>query len=96
MASNKLKIEEGKGTKDKNKMKEEKPSSSHKNFTVDENLDQMTNLIKDLASKMTKLELENRPVVSPIQNEGNRNQAPFRRPIQPQQILQFPRRNPND
>lgn len=36
MASNKLKIEKGKGAKDKNKMKEEKPSSSSKNFTVEE------------------------------------------------------------
>lgn len=71
MASNKLKIE-GKAAKYKKKMKEEKQSSSSKNFTTEENLDQMSNLIKDIASKMTKLELENRPTARPIQNEGNR------------------------
>ena len=54
MASNKLKIEEGKGAKDKNKIKEEKSSSSSKTFIVEERLDQMSNLIKYLASKMKK------------------------------------------
>ena len=77
-------------------MKEEKPSSSSKTFTTEESLDQMSNLIKYIASKMSKLELENRSVVRPIQNEGNRNQAPFRRPFQPQQILQRPRINLGD
>ena len=56
----------------------------------------MSNLIKHLASKMSKLELENRAIARPTQNEGNRNQAPFRRPFQPQQIMQRPRRNPHD
>ena len=69
MASNKLKFEEGKGAKDKKKMKEEKPSSSSKIFKDEENLDQISSLIKYLASKMTKMELENRSAVRPIQNE---------------------------
>ena len=56
----------------------------------------MSNLIKYLASKKLKLELENRLAFIPIQNEGNRNQAPFRRAFQPQQILQRPRTNPDD
>ena len=77
MASNKLKIEEGKGEKVKKKMKEEKHSSSSKYFIAEENLDQMSNLIKDLASKMSKLELEYRPAVRTIQNEGNKKSSSF-------------------
>ena len=56
----------------------------------------MSNWIKDLASKLTKLELQNRLATRPIQNEGNRNQVPFRRPFQPQKHLQHPRRNLDD
>ena len=56
----------------------------------------MSNLIKELASKITKLELENKLAARGNQNEANRNQAPFRRPFQPQQILQCPRRNVDD
>ena len=85
MASNKLKMEEEKA-KDKNKMKEENPSSS-KSLSAEEKIDQMSNLIKELASKMSKLEVENKPTARANQNEVNRNQAPFKRPFQPQQIL---------
>ena len=56
MASNKLKMEEEKASKGKKKMKEEKPSSS-KSLSVEEKINQMSNLIKELASKMTKLEV---------------------------------------
>lgn len=56
----------------------------------------MSNLIKELSSKMTKLELENKPAARVNQNEANRNQAPFRRPFQPQKILQHLRRNVDD
>ena len=56
----------------------------------------MSNLIKELASKMSKLEVENKPAARANQNEANRNQAPFRRPFQPQQILQCPKRNVDD
>lgn len=45
---------------------------------------------------MSKLELENQAAARPMQNEGNRNQGPFRRPFQPQQIMQRPKRNPDD
>ena len=96
LASNKLKVEEGRGGKDKKKMKEERQASSSKVFSAEEKLDEMSNLIKHLASKMSKVELENRVVARPTQNEGNRNQAPFRRPFQPQQIMQRPKRNPDD
>ena len=95
MDSNKLKMEEEKATKDKNKMNEENPSSS-KSLSVEEKIDQMSNLIKELASNMSKLEVENKPAARVNQNEANRNQAPFRRPFQPQQILQCPRRNVDD
>ena len=73
LASNKLKAEEGRGGKDKRKMKEEKQASSSKAFSAEEKLDEMSNLIKHLASKMSKLELENRAIARPTQNEGNRN-----------------------
>ena len=56
----------------------------------------MSNLIKHLTSKMSKLELENRVVVRPTHEGMNRNQVPFRRPFQPQQILQRDRRNLDD
>ena len=56
----------------------------------------MSNLIKELAFKMKKLEFENKPATRANQNEDNRNQAPFRRPCQPQQILQRLRRNVDD
>ena len=59
LASNKLKIEEGKGLKDKKQMKEEKLPSSSKYFIAEENLDRISSLIKNRASKMSKLELEN-------------------------------------
>ena len=45
---------------------------------------------------MSKLELENRNTGKPIQEGGNRNPTPFRRPFQPSQILQRPRKNPED
>ena len=95
MSSNNLKMEEEKVAKDKKKMKEEKPSSS-KSLTTEEKIDRMSNLIKELASKMTKLEFENKPTARANQNEANRNQALFRRHFQPQQILQRPRRNADD
>ena len=45
---------------------------------------------------MSKLELENRNTGKPIQEDVNRNPLPFRRPFQPTQILQHPRKNPED
>ena len=56
----------------------------------------MFNLIKEIASKMSKLEVENKRAARDNQNEVNRNQAPFKRPFQPQKILQRPRRNFDD
>ena len=56
----------------------------------------MSNIIKHLASKMSKLELENRNTGKPIQEGGNINPTPFRRPFQLAQILQCPRKNPED
>ena len=76
-------------------MNEQKPSS-YKSLSAEENIDQMSNLIKELASGMTKLELENKPAARANQNEENINQASFRRPFQPQKILQCPRRNVDD
>ena len=55
-SSNKLKMEEEKAATDKKKMKEEKPSSS-KSLSAEEKIYQMSNLIKELASKMSKLEV---------------------------------------
>lgn len=57
LASNKLKAEEARGGKAKKKMKEEKQESSSQTFTVEEKLDEMSNLIKHLTSKMSKLEI---------------------------------------
>ena len=45
---------------------------------------------------MSKLEVENKPAARANQNEANKNHDPFRRRFQPQQILQYPRRNTND
>ena len=56
----------------------------------------MSNIIKHLVSKMSKLELEKRNTRKPIQEGANRNPTPFRRPSQPSQILQRPRKNPKD
>lgn len=56
----------------------------------------MSNLIKHLASKMSKLELENHAATKPIHEGSNRNQSPFRRPFQPQNFLQHPRKNLDD
>ena len=53
LASNKLKVEEGRGGKDKKKIKEERKASSSKAFSAEEKLDEMSNLIKHLASKMS-------------------------------------------
>ena len=83
MASNKLKMEEEKAAKDKNKMKEENPSSS-KSLLAEEKTDEMSNMIRELSSKMSKLEVENKPAIKANQNEANRNQAPFRRSFQAQ------------
>lgn len=96
LASNKLKVEEGKEGKNKGKMKEEKQPSSSKAFTAEEKLDEMSNLINHLASKMSKLEVDSHSATKPIQDGGNRNQAPYRKPFQPQQIMQCPRRNLED
>ena len=45
---------------------------------------------------MSKLEVENRPVVRPPPDGPNKNPMPFRRPFPPQQILQRDRRNLDD
>ena len=52
--------------------------------------------MKHLASKMSKLEVENRLAVRPPPDGSNRNPMPFRRPYPPQQILQRDRRNLDD
>ena len=96
LASNKLKAEEERGSKDKRKVKEERQASTSKAFAAEDKLDEMSNIIKHLASKMSKLELENRNTRKPIQEGGNKNPTPFRRPFQPSQILQHPRKNPED
>ena len=83
LASNKLKGEEERGSKDKRNVKEERQASTSKAFAVEYNLDEMSNIIKHLASKMSKLELENRNTRKPIQEGGNRNPTPFTRPFQP-------------
>ena len=56
----------------------------------------MLNLMKHLASKMSKLEVENRPAARPPPDGPNRTPMPFRRPFPPQQILQRDRRNLDD
>lgn len=52
--------------------------------------------MKHLVSKMSKLEVENRPAARPPPDGLNRNPMPFRRPFPPQQILQRERRNLDD
>ena len=52
--------------------------------------------MEHLASKMSKLEVENRPIARPPPDGPNRNPMPFRRPFPPQQILQRDRRNLDD
>lgn len=96
LAANKLKVEEGRGGKDKKKVKEERHPSTSKAISSEEKLDEMSNLIKHLTSKMYKLELENKVVVRPTHEGMNINQVPFRRPFQPQQILKKDRSNLDD
>jgi N6-adenosine-specific RNA methylase IME4 len=87
LASNKLKAKEERGSKDKIKVKEKRQASTSKTLAAEDKLDEMSNIIKHLASKMSKLELENRNTRKPIQEGVNRNPTPFRRPFQPTQIL---------
>ena len=47
----------------------------------------MSNLMKHLASKMSKLEVENRPAARSPPDGPKKNPMPFRRPFQPQHIL---------
>lgn len=96
LEANKLKAKEIKGAKEKKKQKDEKQPSTSKDSSTDKKLDEMSNLMKHLASKMSKLEVENRPAVRPPPDVLNRNLMPFRRPCPPQQILQRDRRNLDD
>ena len=59
LVANKLKAEENKGGKEKKKQKDEKNPSTSKESPADQKLDEMSNLMKHLASKMSKLEVEN-------------------------------------
>ena len=83
MAANKLKAEENKGEKEKKKQREDKQASTSKYFSAEEKLDEMSNLMKHLASKMSKLEVENRPAIRPPPDGLNRNPMPFRRSFPP-------------
>ena len=96
LVANKLKAEENKGVKEKKKQKDEKQASTSKDSSTEQKLDEMSNLMKHLASKMSKLEVENRPAARPPPDGPNRNHMPFRRPFPPQQILQRDRRNLDD
>ena len=96
LAANKLKAEENKGVKEKKKQKEDKQASTSKDFSAEEKLDEMSNLMKHLASKMSKLEVENRPAARRPPGIPNRNLVPFRRPFPPQKSLQRDRRNLDD
>lgn len=96
LVANKLKVEENKGVKKKKKQKEEKQASTSKDFSVEEKLDEMSNLMKHLAFKMSNIEVENRPATRPPPDGLNKNPMPFRRPFPPQQILQRERRNLDD
>lgn len=93
LAANKLKAEKNKGVKEKNKQKNEKQASTSKDSSDDQKLDEMSNLMKHLASKMSKLEVENRPAARPPSDGPNRNHMPLKRPFPPQEILQRDRRN---
>ena len=59
LAANKLKAEENNGGKEKKKHKDEKQPSTSKDSLADQKLDEMSNIMKHLASKMSKLEVEN-------------------------------------
>ena len=67
--------------KEKKKQTEEKQASTSKDFSAKQKLDEMSNLMKHLASKMSKLEVENKPVARPPPDGLNRNPMPFRRPF---------------
>lgn len=56
----------------------------------------MTKLIKGLSPKLEKMEIDGKNVNGPIQEGGNRHPNKFRRPFNPQQILQRDRRNHDD
>ena len=84
LVANKLKAEENKGVKGKKKQKEDKQASTLKHFSAEEKLDEMSNLMKHLASKMSKLEVENRPAARPPPDGLNINPMPFRRRFPPQ------------
>ena len=96
LAANKLKAEENKGVKEKKKQKDEKKASTSKYFSAKQKLDEMSNFMKHLASKMSRLEVENRPTARPLPDGPNINPMLFRRPFPPQQILQRDRRNLDD
>jgi hypothetical protein len=58
LSSRRLKDEEQRGGKDKKKLKDEKFPSSSKQSGSDEKFDEMSNLIKGITSKLSKLEVE--------------------------------------
>ena len=96
LASNKLKAEEGRGSKEKRKVKEEKLASTSKALAAENKLDEMPNIIKHLVAKMSKLEIENKNNGKAIQESGNRNPTPFRKPFHSPQILQRPKKPTED
>lgn len=96
LETNKLKAKENKGVKEKKKQRDEKQASTSKDSSAEQMLDEMSNLMKHLASKMSKLEVENRLAARPPPDGPNKNPMPFRRPFSPQQIFQRDRRNLDD
>ena len=91
-----MKAKEERGGKEKRKVKEEKQASTSKSLAVEDKLDEMTSIMKHLAAKMSKLEIENRNNGKAMQESGNRKPAPFRKPFHSPWILQRPKKPTED
>ena len=76
----------------KQKKKEMSPSTSRKKI-ADSKIDDMTKLIKNMSTKLSRLEMENKSQNKPIQDTDNKNPNQFRRTFKP---MFFPRDRRNN
>jgi hypothetical protein len=74
LATERLKGESDRGVKDKKKKKEEKLPLTSNQPLLEEKIHEMSKIIKIFTSKLAKLEMEEKNVIRPIQDGGNRNQ----------------------
>ena len=73
LAVERLKGKSERGLQGKKKVKEDTHPSTPKSTSVEDKLDDMTNLIKNLTSRLAKLDVGNRVPTRPVQEGMNKN-----------------------